>query len=333
MEQAVLTGAPPRELLVQQVRKWGGATTDAVLDPLCQSYIKEGIEGFIAYRLDGKFAVVMGDPITAPKDLLTLTKHFIDDNHKEGREVIFAIVTETFARKVLKKLDYSILLELCEIPFLDPQKSVLENTGTKGSLVRRKVRHAGKEGVVAEEFFNDSDQIQKQIEQVGVNWLKKRKGPQIHISNIRLFEDPYGKRWFYASINKKIVAALLLNQLQSKNGWLMNRLLLDPEAPHGTPELLVVTALEKLKKEGSQFVSFGMIPREKPGKIEGLNTLASNLTRFGYQIAAKIYKLDGLRGFWGKFEPRSEASYVVFNNKGISISGIRALMHAFNASV
>ncbi len=333
MEQAELTRAPSRELLVEQVRKWGGATTDAVLDPLCQSYTKEGIEGFIAFRLDGNFAVVMGDPITAPQNLFTLTKHFIDDHHEQGREVIFAIVTENFARKILKKLNYSILLELCEIPFLDPQKSVLEHSGTKGSLVRRKVRHAGKEGVVAEEFFNDNPDIQKQIEQVGINWLKKRKGPQIHISNIRLFEDPYGKRWFYASINKKIVAALLLNQLQSKNGWLMNRLLLDPDAPHGTPELLVVTALEKLKKEGSQFVSFGMIPRERPGKIEGLNPLASNVARFGYQIAAKIYRLDGLRGFWGKFEPKSEASYVAFNSKGITISGIRALMHAFNASV
>lgn len=321
-----------RENLVEQVRKWGGATTDAVLDPQCQSYTHEGIEGFIAHRLDGKYAVVMGDPITPPRSLQALTKQFIDDQNKEGREVIFAIITEPFAQ-LLKRMGYTIQLELCEIPYLDPQHSVLEHTGNKGSLIRRKFRHAKKEGVVTDEFFNNDDKIRQQIEQVGVNWLKKRKGPQIHISNIRLFEDPYGKRWFYASSNGNVVAALLLNQLQSKNGWLMNRLLLDPEAPHGTPELLVVTALEKLKAEGSQFVSFGMIPKERPGRIEGLSLVASNLTRYGYQLAAKIYKLDGLRGFWGKFEPKSAPCYVAFSNKGISLSGIRALMHAFNATI
>lgn len=333
MEQIETAEARLRELKVEQVRKWGGATTDAVLDPQCKTFTKEGIEGFIGYRLDNQFAVVMGDPIASQENLLPLTKHFIETFHNQEKEVIFAIVTESFARKVLTKLGYTILLELCEIPYLDPQFSVLEHTGTKGSLVRRKVRHAKKEGVTIEEFFNDDEETRKKIETVGINWLKKRKGPQIHISNIRLFEDPKGKRWFYAKIQDQIVAALLLNRLDSKKGWLMNRLLLDPQAPHGTPELLVVTALEKLKQEDSRFVSFGMIPKARPGKIEGLNPLVSNLTRLGYLIAAKIYRLDGLRGFWGKFEPSSEPSYVAFNNKGITISGIRALMRAFNASV
>lgn len=333
MGQTEVMDARTREHLVDQVRKWGGATTDAVLDPQCKIYSKEGIEGFIGYRIDKQFAVVMGDPIAPKESQLDLTKHFIDDCKAQGQEVIFAIVTEAYAREVLKNVGYSILLELCEIPFLDPQISVLEHTGTKGSLVRRKVRHAKKEGVIVEEFFNDNEKTRKEIETVGVNWLKKRKGPQIHISNIRLFEDPKGKRWFYASINRQIVAALLLNRLEAKNGWLMNRLLLDPQAPHGTPELLVVTALEKLKQEESRFVSFGMIPRARPGTIEGLNPLASNLTRFGYLIASKIYRLNGLRGFWGKFEPNSEASFVAFESKGITISAIRALMHAFNATV
>lgn len=76
MEQAELTRALVRELLVEQVRKWGGATTDAVLDPLCQSYTKEGIEGFIAFRLDGNFAVQLWRPYYRPAKSLRINKTF-----------------------------------------------------------------------------------------------------------------------------------------------------------------------------------------------------------------------------------------------------------------
>lgn len=114
----------------------------------------------------------------------------------------------------------------------------------------------------------------------------------------------------------------------------MNRLLLDPDAPHGTPELLVVTALKKLKQWEGKPVCFIWNDTKRASRQDRrVKSFSFKRSPICYQIAAKIYRLDGLRGFWGKFEPKSEASYVAFNSKGITISGIRALMHAFNASV
>ncbi len=319
-----------REWQVRKVREYGGTTTDAILDPLCESFHIPEIEGFIGYRQEDDFAIALGDPVCSLEEREKLHMAFKSAMEKEGFKVIYALITPKFA-DWLNSHGFPILIDLLEVPFTNPQVSPMDKTGTRASLVRRKVKQAMKEKVEAFEYTEKDEALQKAMEEVGSAWLNARQGPQIHISHIRLFSDIYGKRWFYAKKGKKVVGVVLLNEVKAQGGWLLNRIMIRPDAPNGTPELLIITALNQLKKEGCEFVSFGMIPKSKVGRIVGLNPITDYFTRLGYKMASLFFRLDGLRKFWEKYQPETEPCFIAFTE--VNLASIRALMKAFNASV
>ena len=318
-----------RQKIVNYVRKWGSETTDAVLDPSCLYFMTPGIEGLIGYRIEGKCAVAFGDPVASSDNKGPLALAFQQYCRSKGFETIYVVVSKEFAEWATNNI-CRVSLEFGEKLVLDPQNNPKNNTGTHGSLVRRKVRRTQKEGTVALEYTSDDPAIESAIERVGQEWLKKREGPQIHISHVRLFEDRAGKRWFYAQKDNKIVGIVLLNELQAKNGWLLNHLMITADAPKGTPELLVMTALEAIEKEGCHFVTFGPAPLENLQEMHGLDFVSAWLARMGFKLARRFFKFDGYKTFWGKFNPQSEQSFLLFSR--LNIGTIRSLLQAMNAS-
>lgn len=323
-----------RDEIVACVRRWGYTTTDAILDPACQIFQIPGFDGLIGYRLELGYAIVFGDPVCAPEDKPFLAQAFQRYCQSQGYTVIYVIVTEDFAKWAVKHV-CKMSIEFGELLSLDPHHSPMTNTGTKGSLVRRKVKRAIKEGVVVKEYLpQDTDsQLEHEIEQVGSSWLQARSGMQLHISHIRLFVDRQGKRLLYAQQGDKIVGVAVLNQLKSRSGWLLNRIMVTPEAPVGTHELLVISALDLLNEEGCRFMSCGSIPAERFGEVEGVNRVVAWAIRSIFKVLKKPLRLEGHGMFWGKFEPRVEKSYLLFAEKRISLRMIQALMRAFNFTI
>lgn len=317
--------------LVENLRRWGGPTTDAILDPSCKLFSTPEIEGFIGYRLESNYAVVLGDPVCAPSDKPLLAQAFCNYCSSNSLEIIYVIVSEEFARWAMQN-NSNILVEYGSKLILNPQSNPINDTGEKASLVRRKMKHAQREGITVNEYFSGDEPLEQAIEQVGEEWLKSRKGPQIHISNAYLFDHRYGKRWFYAKKENRVVGVLVLNQLQARNGWLLNHVMFTPGAPGGTPEMLVVKALETLEKEGNAFVMCGTIPSNHLGEVRGLNKFSVMMTRTAFEIAKRIFHLDGHRMFWDKFHPKTEKAYLLFNQKRIGLGALKALFRTFNAS-
>lgn len=317
--------------IVELVRRWGGLATDALLDPQCQHFRIPEIDGFIGYRIECGCAVVFGDPVCAPNDTFQLARAFHKFCQTQYKNIIYLIASEAFAKRSLQCICKAIV-EYGEEVFLDPHCNPKERQGTHASLVRRKLRHALQRGVSIKEYIPFDATIEPKLEQVGGAWLKSRKGPQIHISNIYLFEDRIGKRWFYAQKDDQIIGIVVLNQLKAHQGWHMNHLMVTPEAPNGTPELLVVSVLEILKGEDCSFVSFGAAPADELGAIIGLSRFSSWIARQAYNIASKIFHLKGHKMFWGKFHPKTKPSYLVFHQPYIGIRETLALMRATNTS-
>jgi lysylphosphatidylglycerol synthetase-like protein (DUF2156 family) len=180
------------------------------------------------------------------------------------------------------------------------------------------------------EFFLNDLALQRAMEHVGELWLKARRGPQFHISNIYLFNDCMGKRWFYAKRGNEVVGVISLNQLQASQGWLLNHLMLTKEAPNGTSELLVVSVLDVLRNEGCHYATAGIATLKDLGQIRGLGKASTGMARLFFKIARKIAHLDGLNMFWGKFHPARKPSWLLFSKNQISIRELVALRRALN---
>ena len=321
-----------RQSLVQLVRKWGGMNTDGVLDYHCKHFTIPNVEGFIGYRHEGSNAVVFGDPICDPHNKPTLALAFQEYCKKARMGVVYAIASEEFSNWGVENLS-GILIEFGQKFILNPMKNPLNNTGSKAVLVRKKIKQAFKDGAVAHEYTETNPLLEKEIEAVANAWLHGRKGPQIYLSHVQLFDDKHGKRWFYAEKDGRVVGFLVLNALQSHQGWLLNHVMIVADAPRGVSELLIITALETLEKENCEFVLVGPTAAHELGKIKGLSKIASLFPRFIYSCAMKVFKhLTGQEIFWEKFHPIVESTYLLFPKKNLTPFSIKSLFQALNVS-
>ncbi len=323
---------PERQHLVEVVRRWGGIATDAVLDPACNFFEVPHINGVIGYRLENSTAVVYGNPICALADIASLTLTFENFCKSQGWDSIYVGASESFANWAINNI-CGISIEFGHELFLDPHIDPREYSGTQGSLVRRKVRHAQHEGTTVQEYLGHNPLLEQAMEEVGSKWLQGRKGPQVHISQAHLFQDRFGKRWFYAMQGTQIVGVVVLNQLQEKQGWLLNHIMFIPEAPHGTPEFLVVTALTTVAQENCHYVSFGNVARSNLGEIKGLGKVSNWLTKIIYKLARTLFHLDGHVKFWEKFHPQHDPSYLLFHGSSITLNQILSLKQALNMNI
>lgn len=317
---------------ISEIRKWGGFASDALLDPSYNLFKVPDIEGFIGYRIASRSAIVLGDPVCNPKDIPQITSAFHDFCKEKNLPIIYLSTSQSFAEWAIKN-HCKISLEVGEELTLDPHNDPREKTGVHASLVRRKVKHAIHEGVTVEEYVGDNEELEKNIELVGIEWLKARKGAQIHISKVNLFEDRQGKRWLYALCKGKIVGVLQLNELKSQSGWLINHLMITPDAPHGTPEILVISTIEKLRNESCHFATFGPVMRESIGKTKGLGHFTEWLVPKIFKTIRKAFHLDGLKTFWGKYEPSSKPLFVLFSRSKIGVKEMISLSSALNVRI
>lgn len=314
------------------VRHWGGLATDALLDPSCQLFSIPQMEGFIGYRVEYACAVVYGDPVCDPCNAPLLANAFHTFGKDKFQNIIYLIASETFAKWAISNL-CKARVEYGEEIYLDPHHNPKEKQGTHASLVRRKVRHAQHSGVIVKEYQIFDAKLENELGKITDAWLKARRGPQVHISNVHLFDHRIGKRWFYAQQGNDIVGLVVLNRFEFRQGWHLNHLMYTPQASHGTPELLVTTVLESLQRESCSFISFGAVPADHLGEMTGLPPFSAWVARQAYRAASKIFRLQGHKMFWGKFLPQTRSSYLVFNQATIGWREIGALMRAMNTSL
>lgn len=319
-----------RDYILSLVRKWGDVNTDGILDASCQIYMHPDIEGLVGYRIESHQAVVFGDPVCSAQEKPALAKAFQEFCERQHLGVVYTIVSDEFAHWAQKHLS-SVLIEFGETFILNPQINPQDQTGSKAGLIRKKVKHALLEGAIVQEYLGNNPKIEQAIEDLALNWQKERRGPQIHLGHFTLFQDRFGKRWFYATHNGEIVGFLILNELQSSNSWLLNNVMISKGAPNGLSELLVISSLQIVEKENCQSVVIGPIPGKTLGKIDGIGSFSSKITRLAYQLIKKVFNLEGHEAFWRKFQPKVQSSYLLFPNKNISFFSVKAILKALNA--
>lgn len=314
------------------VRRWGGASSDAALDPACKVFHIDNLEGVICYRELSDCAVVYGDPICSSVNLHRLATSFHEFCDSQNKNIIYLTATQPFVDWGMEN-GCGSYIEFGEELILDPFDDPKELHGENASLVRRKVRHAIKEGVVIREYHPGNYQEQQEIEEIGLSWLQSRRGPQIHTSNVHLFANELGKRWFCAEQDKRKVGVLVLNRLEAHQGWLLNHVMVKPEAAHGCPELLVTTALEAVRREGCHFVTFGPVPLKELSQVVGLGNISGWFARRVYYFARRVFHLDGRKKFWEKYHPQARPVFLLFKKPKIGLKEIKAFIEALNITL
>lgn len=320
-----------RNEIISCVRRHGSSASDAILDPTCSIFHLPFYDGLIGYKINTSCAVVYGDPICSWENRPELVSAFHKFCSDKNLNIVYLTASSDFANWAIKNTCGAMIAFGDEL-VIDPHDDPKARKGVNGSLVRRKVRHALKEGALVQEYIPTDPALEADIEKVGTLWLEGREGLQIHTSNVHLFLNREGKRWFYATYQGQVVGTVVLNELKKYNGWLLNHLMHTKDAPHGTPELLLTTALDTLAKEGCTYVTFGSVPSASLGEIVGLNPVSSNIARLVFKCVNYAFHLNGKMKFWEKFHPETRPSYLLFSRPKIGLSEIRALANALHVT-
>lgn len=317
-----------KDQIVDCVRRWGGSTSDAILDPLCEIFHLPEVDGLIGYRQSFRRAVVFGDPVCCPSKIPLIVSAFHDYCASKNLQPIYVSASQKFANWAIKNITASAI-EFGEELSLNPHEDPREKKGEYPSLVRRKVKRALKEGASVEEYVGNDPKLEAEIVEMGKKWRADRKGLQIYISNIHLFENRPGKRWFYAKQNDRVIGILVLNEVRLHQGWHANHLMVVREAPNGTSELLIIKALETLRHENYNFMGFGSVVSAEP-KLIGFYPFYSWVIPKMMKLAYRIFNVDTNKKFLSKFLPTAAPSYLVFTRKKFGLKDGLGLIRSMN---
>lgn len=288
-----------RTMVVKLVRKWGDLNTDAVLDPHCSLFFIPSIDGFIGYRIELNCAVVFGEPVCSHDDKVQLIKAFRSFCEEKHLNIVYIIISKDFADIALEQ-HKGVLIQFGNKLVLNPHDNPSKKTGSQAVLLRKKVKHALKAGITVTEYKNEDLAFEKEIENIGNSWLQSRKGPQVFIAHLNIFQDKEGKRWFYASKNNRVMGFLVLNAIQEGSGWLLNNVILASDAPSGTSELLINSVFETLQENNCSRIIIGPVIG-KGIKAIGLRPFSIWFLKMIFQGMKRIFRLEGQKVFWENF--------------------------------
>lgn len=315
--------------IVHLVRKYAGAASDALLDPSCLQFTHEPIDGFIGYKSLSGCAIVLGDPVCSKEEALILAKAFQDFTSAEKLNTIYMMTSESFT-KLAGNTICKASVRFGEELWIPLDKNPFDNTGERASLLRRKVRHSQQEGVEVHEYLGTDPSLEQGMIAVGNAWLNSREGLQIHTSKVRIFENRFGKRWFYAVKDNQVIGVLILNRTEASNSYLINRYMVIPSAPGGVAEAMVMCAIDKLIEEQCPALCCGIVVGHKGFTSKGLSGLQNILAKSALACANRFFGLTNRKVFWEKFMPEARSSNLLFENASIGFKEIKALSQALH---
>lgn len=310
------------EQLALAVKRLGSPESAILLHSACSIFQIPEVDGVIGFHKVKNCAVVIGDPICLPQDVAVLTNAFRLHCQKQKLKVVYFLVHHDFAHWAIDN-GYLALIEVGEELSINPTEF------QKSQKLRWKVNQALKHGVVVKEYQDFDPLLEKQIKTTINTWQNERHGPQMYLGEID-FSNAAANRIFYARKEDRIIGLLLISPLDSMQGWTVNSYLALLDAPVGTTELLMCTALDSLSSENCHFLCLGIRP--KLGEMLGLNSVAKFLANFVFKAVRWIFKLDARAVYLNKYQPDAQSVFLLSYEK-LSLIDLLAIKHLLNVKL
>jgi lysylphosphatidylglycerol synthetase-like protein (DUF2156 family) len=304
MKRAFGESQLPTFLLAEQQQHGYNAHSLVSLAPGAQFWTCPQLEGAIIYQEIGKVWLVSGDPLTATENVTDLARRFIKTARDEGRYVAFMPATERFALATAE-LDLRAV-KIGAAPYFD--LATWGPRGDRAKKARAGSNQARRAGVIVKEVTFLDSTVRQETSELCASWLKNRRcaakldwllalDPFLHANRKKFFTARDGAG--------RLVGFLTASPIPAREGWYLEDVIRDPNAPPGTADLLVVETLTALKLEGARLATLGTSPLARDGtKHEpGNRELWDRLLRLSVGSFSFLYNFEGLRRFKSKFAP------------------------------
>jgi len=306
------------------IANYGDASNTSWLDDRYQVWRYHETGAAVSYVPTDSFAIIVGDPLCDKIQYTTVITTFLQHLKKQTNLKPLWLLASRLTEEILgTKLGWSTLTCLAENR-LDPRK----NLAQQDHDIARKVRHADREGVkISESPTPVPSDLRAQTDARVKDWLAKRTGTQVHLTQIHPWRDAEHRRYFFAHDKAGTLATLVvLAQLAPDHGYQVKYSLDFPGAPSGTIEATILQALQTVAREGVKNVTFGGGASSSLKPEHHLNGVRIRALEHSYKAIATRLKLTQKSEFREKLGAEEDPVFVCFPRHGLGSSGVKAIM-------
>lgn len=299
-------------LRLLQVHGWSSISFQILEPDFCYWFDKADpteASAVVAYVDAPGYRVVAGSPVAAPEAVGAVARRFVEACAEDRRRVVFFAVEGPFL-EALQSLDPPLphdALPIAEQPEWDPAGYTLK--GSRRRSLRAQVNRARNKGVRvrrvdAEEIATAPGPIRAEIESVLHRWLASRRMSVMRfLVDLEPFTFPEARRYYVAEQGDRAVGFLAAIPVYRRKGWFFEDVIRVPEAPNGTAELLIHTALQDAHEHGDGYVTLGMAPLAGVPAGPGPHRQLRGALRWCYARLGLLYHFPGVRSFKARFHP------------------------------
>jgi phosphatidylglycerol lysyltransferase len=142
-----------------------------------------------------------------------------------------------------------------------------------------------------------------------------------------------GRRLFVAERAGEPVGFVTLCPAPARGAWLTEQFVRGRQAPNGTVELTLATAVAAIAGDGAAMVTMGIVPLARRGDEGGAGNPSwlRALTTWARAHGRRFYDFDGLEWFKQKFHPEAwEPVYAISHESRFSVRTLWAVVAAFS---
>lgn len=282
----------------------------------------------VAFRDYGKVDTVLGEVLAPEEHLQAVCREYFADRIARGRAVLGFSVPRSFAEAAVET--GAAAVQFTAEPELDPTH--YQPSGKHAKKLRsyvKKLRSAGVEGV-EQENAAQSIEFRNSANRLIDAWLAHGPPRNSHLLEVDPWTGSEHKRYFAVSSPddpNRLWSLLIAHPIWARSGWHFCHLMHDPEAPRGVNELAVLTAIERLGKEGCRYATFGPFSSPTAGDFLGFGRIWHPLLKHLYDTVSRRVGYAHTLEFYEKVQAHPWADrYMVMTPRHFPVRALRALM-------
>ena len=280
--------------------------------------------------------VAAGVPIAATEELGRVAARFQAESARLGLRVLFFSADQEFldALGALEDPFDFDFVPIGEQPEWNP--SAYHTDGPDRRSLRSQVRRARTKGVTVrrvepDELASAPGRLRAEIEWVLSQWMAARRMSMMRFMvDLHPFAWPEERRYYVAEVGDRAVGFLAAIPVYRPGGWFFEDVIRVPDAPNGTVELMIDTAMRHAAEAGDAWVTLGLAPLAGVDGRPGPNRRIRRALQWCFEHLGGLYHFGGLRRFKQRFRPDVwRPQYLVACPGPVGLRAFHAVLAAF----
>lgn len=269
-------------------------------------------DAYIAYRLIGDVALVLGDPVGAPAGRAAAIHEFTQLVRRHGWTPCFygvgPALRDEYARNGLT------MMQAGEDAYID--LPALELRGKHWQDARTALNRARREGVELRMIDpgNADPEIMRQLREISDDWLRAKRLPEMGFTLGSLSGAPDDEVRLAAAVDGdgRVHGFVSWLPVHGTGGWVIDIMRRRAAAFNGIMEFLIIGSALVFRDEGAPFASLATAPLARVARDGDQAGAVERAVAGMAGLIEPFYSIRSLFEFKSKFSPRWEPVYIAY---------------------